>query len=196
VVTVPLDLLPDVTVGCEECRGQRFRPEVLECRVAGLTIGEVLESTVAQLADRFRRSKAISEPLAALARIGLGYVRLGQDSAALSAGERQRLKLAGLLAQAEAQPVAVLLDEPTAGLGVGEVEPLAGVLRELAHRGHVVIVVEHNLHFIAGADWVIELGPEGGNGGGRILFQAPPAELLGRPCHTGWALAAAGASTR
>jgi excinuclease ABC subunit A len=203
VVTVALDLLPDVTVGCEDCQGRRFRPEVLECRVDGLTITDVLDATVAELAGRFRRAPAIARPLQALADIGLGYLRLGQDSAALSAGERQRIHLAGLLAQAGPRPgadgepgrpqdpprLAVLLDEPTRGLGAGEVDRLLEVLSGLARAGHLVVAVEHDLAFIAGADWVIDLGPEGGAGGGRVVAQGPPGTVAAGATPTGRALA-------
>jgi len=189
VVTVALDLLPDVTVGCEECQGRRFQPKVLECRVAGLAIDQVLAATVADLARSFAQDPAIAKPLRALADIGLGYLALGQDHAALSAGERQRLRLAGLLAGAGARPAAVLLDEPTRGLGFGEVDRLLAALRRLARAGHLVVAVEHDLDFIAGSDWVIDLGPEGGAGGGTVVVQGPPSVVAAcAESHTGRAL--------
>jgi len=189
VVTVALDLLPDVTVGCEECQGRRFRPEVLACRVAGLAIDQVLASTVEDLARTFARDPAIAKPLLALADIGLGYLALGQEHAALSAGERQRLRLAALLAGAGARPAAVLLDEPTRGLGFGEVDRLLAALRRLAQAGHLVVAVEHDLDFIAGSDWVIDLGPEGGAGGGAVVVQGPPCAVAAcGESHTGRAL--------
>jgi len=193
VVTVALDLLPDVTLGCEDCQGRRFQPELLACRVGGLNIAEVLESTVQDLAGRFRADRAIAAPLQALADIGLGYLTLGQEAAALSAGEGQRLRLAGLLAQAAAAPAAVLLDEPTRGLGPGEVDRLVGILRRLVRAGHLVVAVEHNLDFIAGADWIIDLGPEGGADGGALVVQGPPAAVAAcAESMTGQALAIAG----
>jgi len=177
VVTVAMDLLPDVTLGCEDCQGRRFQPEVLACRVGGLSIAETLETTVQDLARRFQADRAIAPALQALADIGLGYLTLGQEAAALSAGEAQRLRLAGLLAKAGAGRSAVLLDEPTRGLGSGEVDRLREALGRLARAGHLVVAVEHNLDFIAGADWIIDLGPEGGTGGGAVVVQGPPAAV-------------------
>jgi excinuclease ABC subunit A len=187
-ITVAMDLLPDVTVGCEDCQGRRFLPPVLECRIGGLSIAEVLDATVDHLAELFPEP-AIAGPLRALGEAGLGYLRLGQAGATLSAGERQRLHLAGLLARAGREPVAVLLDEPTRGLGFGEVDRLLATLRRLAQAGHLVVAVEHDLAFIAAADWVVDLGPEAGAGGGRVVFQGPPAALAGAGTHTGKALA-------
>jgi excinuclease ABC subunit A len=175
LVTVALDLLPDVTVGCEDCQGRRFQPRILECRAGGLDIAEVLEAPVGDLARIFAGDPAIARPLQALADIGLGYLTAGQH--ALSAGERQRLALAGLLAGAGERPAAVLLDEPTRGLGFGEVDRLLAALRRLARAGHLVVAVEHDLDFIAASDWVIDLGPEGGAGGGAIVVQGPPAAV-------------------
>ena len=173
-VTIALDLLPDVTVGCEECGGLGFRPEVLECTVAGMSIAGALGATVARLVQSFAQDRAIAQPLQALVEAGLGYLTLGQDGRPLSAGEDQRLRLAGLLARAETGPrAAVLLDEPTRGLGAGEVERLLAVLGRLARAGHLVVAVEHHLELIAAADWIIDLGPEGGAGGGAVVVQGP-----------------------
>jgi excinuclease ABC subunit A len=192
VVTVALDLLPDVTLGCEDCQGRRFQPEVLACRVGGLSIAEALDSTVQDLARRFQADRAIAPALQALAGIGLGYLTLGQEAGALSAGEAQRLRLAGLLAKAGASPAAVLLDEPTRGLGSGEVDRLLDALRRLARAGHLVVAVEHHLDFIAAADWIIDLGPEGGAGGGAVVVQGPPSAVAAcAASFTGQALAAA-----
>lgn len=129
------------------------------------------------LTERFQADRAIAPALKALTDIGLGYLTLGQEAAALSAGEAQRLRLAGLLARAGAGPAAVLLDEPTRGLGSGEVDRLRDALLRLARAGHLVVAVEHHLDFIAGADWVIDLGPEGGAGGGTVVVQGPPAAV-------------------
>jgi excinuclease ABC subunit A len=181
VVTVALDLLPDVTVGCEECQGRRFQPQVLQCQVAGLGIDQVLAATVEELARSFARDPVIARPLRALADFGLGYLTLGQDRSALSAGEWQRLRLAGLLGRAGAGAAAVLLDEPTRGLGFAEVDVLLAALRRLAQAGHLVVAVEHHLDFIAGADWVIDLGPEGGAGGGAVLVAGPPGAVAAWP---------------
>lgn len=186
VLTVAMDLLPDVTVGCAACDGQRFKPEVLECRLDGLTIAETLAATVAEQASRSGGDPG----LAALVEVGLGYLKLGQEGTALSAGEGQRLRLAQLLARPRRPSSAILLDEPTRGLGSGDVARLAGLLRRLAREGHLVVAVEHDPRFIAGCDWVIDLGPEGGAGGGRVVVAGTPAQVAACPgSHTGRALA-------
>jgi excinuclease ABC subunit A len=148
---------------------------------------------VQDLARRFQADRAIAPALQALAGIGLGYLTLGQEAAALSAGEAQRLALAGLLTKAGAGPAALLLDEPTRGLGSGEVDRLREALVRLARAGHLVVAVEHNLDFIAGADWIIDLGPEGGAGGGAVVVQGPPSAVAAcAGSLTGQALALAG----
>jgi len=177
VLTVALDLLPDVTVGCEVCRGQRFQSHVLDCRLLGRSIAELLEATVTEALDLFAGDRLLGPPLRALQELGLGYLRLGQEGGTLSAGESQRLRLAGLLGGKLAGRAAVLLDEPTRGLGFEEVDRLVESLRELARAGHLVVVVEHDLDFIAAADWVIDLGPGAGPNGGRIVAQGPPGNL-------------------
>jgi len=190
VITVAMDLLPDVTVGCETCGGLRFRPEVLECRLEGHSIAEMLEASVADLAAIFVGDALLASPLQALSDVGLGYLRVGQAGAALSAGERQRLRLAGLLAAPPGIRAAILLDEPTRGLGFEDVDRLAATLHRLAQDGHLVVVVTHDLDLIAAAGWIIDLGPDGGAGGGQILVEGPPSVV--RACaasHTGQALA-------
>jgi excinuclease ABC subunit A len=191
VLTIAMDLLPDVTVGCELCGGRRFRPEVLGCVLRGANIADTLDAPIGRIAERFESDGAIGAPLAALADIGLGYLRLGQETASLSAGEVQRLRLAMLLSRTGAQPVAVLLDEPSRGLGFEDVDGLVAALHRLAGAGHLVVVVEHDLDLIAAADWVIDLGPEGGDGGGRIVVEGPPSLVRDTAAsHTGRALAA------
>ena len=186
-VTVAMDLLPDVKVGCEACQGRRFMPEVLACRVEGMTLAEALDAPLDRVSGLF----AGRGPLEALRRIGLGYLRLGQEAGTLSAGELQRLRLAAVLAGDPSRRSAVLLDEPTRGLGFEDVDRLVEVLRTLARSGHLVVAVEHDLDLVAAADWVIDLGPEAGPGGGRIVAQGPPAALAQAPgSHTGRALAA------
>ncbi|HOX42459.1 MAG TPA: hypothetical protein PK668_02625 [Myxococcota bacterium] len=190
VVTVAMDLLPDVTVGCEVCQGRRFRDEVLACRLDGRDLATLLEASVAEVGAWFEGAASIGRPLAALAGLGLGYLRLGQEGRALSAGELQRLRLALLLARTGAAPTAVLLDEPSRGLGFEDVERLVAGLQRLAEAGHLVVVVEHDLELISAADWVIDLGPEGGAGGGRVVVQGTPqAVAAAEGSHTGRALA-------
>ncbi|HRY43628.1 MAG TPA: ATP-binding cassette domain-containing protein [Thermoanaerobaculia bacterium] len=169
VVRVPMDLLPDVTVGCETCAGRRFSDDVLACRLDGRSITDLLDAPVsdatAWLADR----PALAAPLAALRDLGLGYLRVGQEGTTLSSGERQRLRLARLLVAPRPDRVAVLLDEPTRGLALDDVDRLLSALGRLAAEGHLVVVVEHHPAVLAAADRVVELGPEGGERGGRIV---------------------------
>jgi excinuclease ABC subunit A len=184
-----MDLLPDVTVGCEACDGTGFTPQVLECLLEGRSIAEVLATSVAEAAGLLAGSPSLTGPLIALADIGLGYLRLGQEGGALSAGELQRLRLAHLLGKADAARAAVLLDEPTRGLGFEDSDRLVAALRRLAGAGHLVVAVEHDLDLVAAADWVVDLGPEGGDAGGRIVVEGPPAAVAAcATSHTGQAL--------
>jgi excinuclease ABC subunit A len=173
IITVAMDLLPDVTVGCEICGGRRFSEEVLACRWEGRSITDVLDAPLREANAWFTNDRDLAAPLRALAEIGLGYLRLGQEGTTLSAGERQRLRLARLLMEPPAAPVALLLDEPTRGLGFEDVDRLLRALHQLADAGHLVVVVEHHADFLAAADWVVELGPEGSAGGGRIVRAGP-----------------------
>ncbi|MCU0661238.1 MAG: ATP-binding cassette domain-containing protein [Myxococcota bacterium] len=192
-VTIPMDLLPDVTVGCEACGGQKFGDRVLECNLFGRDIAQLLETPIGEVASRFEKDAALTAPLRALCDLGLSYLRLGQEAKTLSAGELQRLRLGLLLRSTNQQKAAVLLDEPTRGLGLDDVDRLVAHLHELVEAGHLVVVVEHNLDLVAAADWIIDLGPEGGEGGGRVVVEGPPALVQAcRASHTGLALAARG----
>ena len=174
VVRVPMDLLPDVTVGCEACGGRRFSDEVLACRLEGRSITDLLDTPVSDAASWLTSNPALAAPLAALRDLGLGYLRVGQDGTTLSSGERQRLRLARLLASPRRGRVAVLLDEPTRGLGLDDVDRLLSSLGRLAGEGHLVVVVEHHPAVLGAADWLVEMGPEGGERGGRVLLAGPP----------------------
>jgi len=174
VVLVPMDLLPDVTVGCEACGGRRFSDDVLACLLDGRSLTDLLDATVSDATSWLASSPALAPPLAALRDLGLGYLRVGQEGATLSSGERQRLRLARLLAAPRRGCVAVLLDEPTRGLGFDDVDRLLSALGRLAGEGHLVAVVEHHPAALAAADRVVELGPEGGERGGRVLRAGPP----------------------
>ena len=174
VVRVPMDLLPDVTVGCEACGGRRFSDAVLDCRLDGFSIADLLDATVAQAAASLAASPATAASLASLGDLGLGYLRVGQEGATLSSGERQRLRLARLLAAPHRGGVAVLLDEPTCGLGLDDVDRLVAALGRLAAEGHVVVVVEHDATVLASADRVVELGPAAGERGGRVMRSGAP----------------------
>ncbi|MHB8798399.1 MAG: hypothetical protein ACYDBY_08045 [Thermoanaerobaculia bacterium] len=176
VVRVPMDLLPDVTAGCEACGGRRFSDDVLACHLDGRKVTDLLDATVSDVAAWFSSHPAIASLLAALRDLGLGYLRVGQEATTLSSGERQRLRLARLLAAPRPGRVAVLLDEPTRGLGLDDVDQLLAALGRLAGEGHLVVAVEHHAAVLAAADRVVELGPEGGERGGRIVGTGSPPD--------------------
>ncbi len=187
---VEMQFLSDVYLRCPDCDGKRYRPEVLELRLpshqsfAELNIADVLDLTVAEALQRFRGQSDITRPLQALVDVGLDYLRLGQPTPTLSGGEAQRLKLAGFLSDAAKTRAGLarkgtlfLFDEPTTGLHFDDVAKLLRALRKLQDAGHTVLVIEHNLDVIAASDWVIDLGPEGGDAGGQLVFAGPPDEL-------------------
>ena len=192
-----MSFMPPAYVPCETCRGCRFNPETLDVSFHGLNIAQVLDLSVAQALEAFAAYPRISRPLEALRDTGLDYLRLGQTSPSLSGGEAQRLKLVthlltGLPRRAEALPTLTepsslfLLEEPTIGLHMADVKRLVEVLQRLVDAGHSVVVIEHNLELIAEADWVIDLGPDGGDGGGRLVAQGPPEMIAkNRASHTG-----------
>jgi excinuclease ABC subunit A len=190
-VRIGMDFLPDVWVSCEDCGGRGYGPEVLACTVDGRSIADVLAMRPA-VARAFvdgldipaRARQVITGGVEALERVGLGYVSLGQATNTLSGGERQRLVLAVALAGRVASPALYLLDEPTTGLHTDDVRHLIGVLDGLVSDGHTVIVVEHHLDVIAAADWVIDLGPEGGAGGGCLVAEGPPSAIA--RCDVSW----------
>ncbi len=171
-----MDLLPDVTVGCETCGGAGFGPAVLECLLEGRSIAQVFAATVDEARGFLGNDAALAGPLDALARVGLGYLRLGQPGPGLSGGEWQRLRLATLLA-VPPEGTAVLLDEPARGLGAEDVERLVASLRHLAGAGNLVVAVEHDLEFVRGADWIVDLGPGGGPQGGAVVAAGTPAHI-------------------
>ncbi len=184
---VEMVFLADVSIPCEVCEGARFKLEVLEIRYRGLNIREVLDLTVDEAIRFFIRQDRLGESLWQLQRVGLGYLRLGQSATTLSGGEAQRLKIARELARGPGGRKRIyILDEPTTGLGAGEVDRLAGVLEQLTEAGHTVVVVEHNLDVIARADWIVDLGPEAAEDGGRIVAEGPPSSIMAAPdSHTG-----------
>ena len=197
--TIGMSFLPDVKVLCETCKGARFHPETQAVTWRGKNIGEVLQMEVDEAVEFFAAMPSISHPLQLLKDVGLGYLTLGQPSPTLSGGEAQRIKLVTELSKVrddigkrgnKAPHTLYVLDEPTVGLHMADVEKLIHVLHRLVRAGHSVVVIEHDLDVIAEADWVLDLGPEGGNGGGQVVAAATPEEVVRLGTHTGVALKA------
>jgi excinuclease ABC subunit A len=173
-IKIEMHFLPDIWVTCEVCGGKRYDRETLQVRFKGANIAEILDQTVEQALETFRHVPAIERVLSTLDDVGLGYIKLGQPATTLSGGEAQRVKLATELAKRGTGRTLYLLDEPTTGLHFDDVRKLLRLLHKLVEKGNTVIVVEHNLDVIKTADWVIDLGPEGGAAGGRLVAEGPP----------------------
>jgi excinuclease ABC subunit A len=196
--TIGMSFLPDVKVLCETCKGARFNPETQAVTWRGKNIGDVLQMEVDEAVDFFAAMPVIAHPLQLLKDVGLGYLTLGQPSPTLSGGEAQRIKLVTELSKVrddvgkrgnKVPHTLYVLDEPTVGLHMADVEKLIHVLHRLVNGGHSVVVIEHDLDVIAEADWVIDLGPDGGNAGGRVVAAATPEDVVRLKTHTGVALA-------
>jgi excinuclease ABC subunit A len=186
VIAHEMSFLPDVTTPCEACGGARFEPATLDVRYLGMSIGDVLFRTAEEAVEIFAAHPKIREPLQIMCDLGVGYLRLGQGSHTLSGGEAQRLKLAcELTGSVRPKPTLYVLDEPTTGLHLADVARLIGVLDRLVARGHTLVIIEHHPAVIAAADHVIELGPEGGKAGGRIVAEGSPEVLARRATATG-----------
>jgi excinuclease ABC subunit A len=203
-----MSFLPDVKVACEACNGQRFNGETLSARLRGKSVGEVLAMSVDEAVEFFAAHPSIHHALRLLQDVGLGYLTLGQQSPTLSGGEAQRIKLVTELAKVrdfrlsdlqspassfggrekafQTPKTLYVLDEPTVGLHMADVEKLIRVLHRLVDAGNTVVLIEHNLDVIAEADWLIDLGPEGGDAGGKVVYQGPPEKA--RRGHTAHAL--------
>ncbi|MCY4131613.1 MAG: excinuclease ABC subunit UvrA [Nitrospira sp.] len=178
LLKIEMHFLPDVYVTCEACKGRRYNRETLDVRHKGKSIADVLDMTVAEAQDFFAHIPAIARKLQTLADVGLHYVKLGQSATTLSGGEAQRVKLSRELSKRPTGRTLYLLDEPTTGLHFADVQRLLDVLNRLVEHGNTVLVIEHNLDVIRNADWILDLGPDGGNAGGRIVEEGPPAELI------------------
>ena len=186
VLRVEMHFLPDIFVTCETCGGRRYNRETLEVLYRGLSIADALDLTVDQAAEQFETIPRIRERLAALSRVGLGYIRLGQPATTLSGGEAQRVKLARELARKATGRTLYVLDEPTTGLHFSDIDVLAVALISLRDAGNTVVVIEHNLDVIACSDWVIDLGPDGGERGGEIVAEGTPEQVAAIDAsHTG-----------
>ena len=177
VLTVKMHFLPDVEVRCPACRGRRFTRETLSVRYRGQDIAQVLEQTVEEALELFKDVSPVAARLQVMADVGLGYLQLGQPATTLSGGEAQRVKLAKELGRRGSGRTLYLLDEPTTGLHPADIDRLLGVLQRLVDAGNSVLVVEHNLDIIRAADWVIDLGPEGGAAGGCLLAEGAPEQV-------------------
>jgi excinuclease ABC subunit A len=189
-IRIEMNFLPDVYVTCEDCKGARYNRETLQVHYKGKSIGDVLQMPIADAAEFFAPINSIARYLNTLVDVGLGYVRLGQSATTLSGGEAQRVKLATELQRRSTGRTIYVLDEPTTGLHFEDVRKLLKVLQELTDRGNTVIVIEHNLDVIRCADWLIDLGPEGGSGGGEIIGVGTPEQLAkSKVSHTGRFLA-------
>ena len=174
---IEMNFLPDVYVPCEVCHGARYNRETLEIRYKDKTVADVLDMTIHQAAEFFSASSVIARHLNTLVEVGLGYVRLGQSATTLSGGEAQRVKLATELQRRSTGRTIYVLDEPTTGLHFEDIRKLLGVLQGLVDKGNSVVVIEHNLDVIANADWVIDMGPEGGKGGGTVVVTGTPEKV-------------------
>ncbi|HEX8818770.1 MAG TPA: ATP-binding cassette domain-containing protein, partial [Archangium sp.] len=176
-IKIEMHFLPDVYVPCEVCKGARYNRDTLDIEFKGKNIAEVLEMSVREAMQHFGAHKDIMRVLQTLEDVGLGYIRLGQSSPTLSGGEAQRIKLARELARVATGRTLYILDEPTTGLHFEDIRKLLHVLNRLVEAGNTVLVIEHNLDVIKSADWVIDLGPEGGAGGGQLLAVGTPEQV-------------------
>jgi excinuclease ABC subunit A len=177
MIKIEMHFLPDVYVQCDQCKGKRYNRETLEITFKNKSISDVLDMTVEEGADFFKAMPAIRDKMQTLDRVGLGYIHVGQQATTLSGGEAQRIKLAKELSKRATGRTLYILDEPTTGLHFADIEKLLEVLHELVEHGNTVVVIEHNLEVIKTADHIIDLGPEGGDAGGRIVAKGTPEEV-------------------
>jgi excinuclease ABC subunit A len=190
IITIEMNFLPDVYVTCETCKGKRYNREALEITFKGKTISDVLDMTVSEALVFFDAVPSLKNKLATLEDVGLGYIHMGQPATTLSGGEAQRIKLASELSRRATGRTMYILDEPTTGLHFADVERLLAVLQRLVDAGNTVVVIEHNLDIIKAADWIIDLGQDGGERGGEVIAEGTPEAIAASPIsYTGQFLA-------
>jgi excinuclease ABC subunit A len=180
-VKIEMQFMADIFLTCENCGGKRFKSEILEINYKEKTISDVLDLTVDDAMEFFHENKGIISRLKPLQDVGLGYVRLGQSSNTLSGGEAQRVKLASFLdrgASKSSERIMFIFDEPSTGLHFHDIKKLLSAISALINKGHTVIIIEHNMEIIKSADWIIDLGPEGGETGGNIVFAGVPEDMV------------------
>ncbi len=175
---IEMNFLPDVYVHCEKCQGKRYNRETLEIRYKGKSISDVLNMTVTEAVDFFVNIPSLHRKIKTLLDVGLGYITLGQSAVTLSGGEAQRVKLATELSKKDTGKTIYILDEPTTGLHFEDIQMLLVVLNKLVSRGNTVIVIEHNLDMIKVADYILDMGPEGGSGGGTLVASGTPEQII------------------
>ena len=181
MIKIEMHFLPDVYVQCPECHGKRYNREALEIKYKGKTISDILNMTVEQACDFFANVPAIARKLQTINEVGLGYVKLGQPATTFSGGEAQRIKLATELSRRSTGKTLYILDEPTTGLHTADVKKLLDILQKLVDGGNSMIIIEHNLEVIKCADWIIDMGPEGGQGGGMVVASGTPEDVAKSP---------------
>ena len=177
IIKIEMHFLPDVYVTCDECKGKRYNREALEIKYKGSTIADVLEMTVEQAAEFFKNVPTIARKLDTLVDVGLGYIHLGQPATTFSGGEAQRIKLASELSRRSTGKTLYILDEPTTGLHSADVKRLLSILQQLIEGGNTMIIIEHNLDVVKTADYIIDMGPEGGSGGGQVVAEGTPEQV-------------------
>jgi excinuclease ABC subunit A len=180
-IKIEMHFLPDVYVTCEVCKGRRYNRETLEVKYKGRTVSDVLEMSVDEALEFFQNIPPIKRHMQTLSDVGLGYIKLGQPAPTLSGGEAQRIKLSSELHKRATGNTVYILDEPTTGLHFEDIRKLLQVLQRLVAAGNTVLVIEHNLDVVKTADWLIDLGPEGGDQGGRIVAEGPPEAIAANP---------------
>ena len=176
-IRIEMHFLPDVYVDCEECHGTRFNKEALEIEFKGKNIAEVLDMSVSEALAFFKQIPSLKNIFSTLEEVGLGYIKVGQSATTLSGGEAQRIKLADELSRRDTGATLYILDEPTTGLHFDDVSKLLVVLRRLVNKGNTVLVIEHHLDVIASSDWVMDLGPDGGDAGGYLVAEGAPQDI-------------------